>query len=58
MKWEKLLEDSAYWSKWLLVGFCLGNTYMSIPTMSVFNTALVVGSSAILVANWVFKNRK
>ena len=58
MNWENLLEKSAYWSKWLLLGFCLGHTYLSLSNLPTSSNILVVGTTAVLVADWVNTQRK
>ena len=58
MNWENLLDASAHWGKWLLVAFCLGNTYFNLSQLSTVGAVVVVGSTAVVVADWVNKQRK
>ena len=58
MNWENLLEKSAYWSKWLLLGYCVSHTYFNLASLPASSIVLVAGTTALLVADWVNKQRK
>ena len=57
MKWKELLGKAAYWSKWLLLGFCVGHTYLTLFELSTSSTVLVAGTTVILAADWLSKQR-
>ena len=57
MNWKELLNKSAYWSKWLLLGFCVGHTYLSLSELPTSSVVLVVGTTSVLAADWLNKQR-
>ena len=58
MNWENLLSKSAYWSKWLLLGYCVSHTYFNLSSLPAASIALVTGTTTLLVADWVNTQRK
>ena len=58
MNWKDLLEKSAYWSKWLLLSFCISHTYFDLPNLPTTSVVLVVATTAIITTSWVRKQRK
>ena len=58
MNWEDMLEKAAYWSKYLLLGYCVGYTLVSFGSLPTSNVVLVTGATGLVVADWVNRYRK
>jgi len=58
MNWDELLGRSAYWGKWILVGYCFSHTYLTLQNQSTLGVALVTLSTAAVGLNWLNKQRK
>jgi len=58
MNWENMLDQSAYWCKYLFFGYCVAHTVLDVSNLPTSSAVLVVGSAAVVVADWVNKQRK
>jgi len=55
MNWEKLLEKSAYWSKWFLCGYCLVHTFSTLHEQGTIAPALVLATASLVAGEWAYK---
>lgn len=57
MNWEDILEKTAYYSKWFLMGYCVGHTLMAFGTLPLSNVVLIGATTGIVVADWINRAR-
>jgi hypothetical protein len=53
MNWTLALEKAAYYSKWFLMGYCIGHTLMAFGTLPLSNVVLIGAAGGIVVADWI-----